>query len=88
MQGVPSALLHNLKHNKVLHERVVILNIRYAEVPYVRAEDRLMMEQLARASFMSSSATASWMTSTFQRPCRSALRHAVRVDGYHLLLQP
>ena len=36
--GAPSALLHNLKHNKVLHERVVILNVRYAEVPYVPAE--------------------------------------------------
>ncbi|MDP2784368.1 MAG: KUP/HAK/KT family potassium transporter [Sulfurimicrobium sp.] len=46
-KGVPSALLHNLKHNKVLHERVVILNIRYAEVPYVAAEDRLVMEKLA-----------------------------------------
>jgi KUP system potassium uptake protein len=46
-KGVPSALLHNLKHNKVLHERVVILNIRYAEVPYVAADERLTMEKLA-----------------------------------------
>ena len=37
-KGVPSALLHNLKHNKVLHERVVILNVRYADVPYVPAD--------------------------------------------------
>jgi KUP system potassium uptake protein len=50
-KGVPSALLHNLKHNKVLHERVVILNVRYAEVPYVRADDRLSMEQLADSFF-------------------------------------
>jgi KUP system potassium uptake protein len=46
-KGVPSALLHNLKHNKVLHERVVILNIRYADVPYVPADERLAMEKLA-----------------------------------------
>jgi KUP system potassium uptake protein len=45
--GVPSALLHNLKHNKVLHERVVILNVRYAEVPYVPDADRLVMTTLA-----------------------------------------
>jgi KUP system potassium uptake protein len=45
--GAPSALLHNLKHNKVLHERVVILNVRYAEVPYVPADRRLEMSQLA-----------------------------------------
>jgi KUP system potassium uptake protein len=49
--GVPSALLHNLKHNKVLHERVVILNVRYAEVPYVPADRRLEMEKLAEGFF-------------------------------------
>jgi KUP system potassium uptake protein len=46
-KGVPSALLHNLKHNKVLHERVVILNVRYADIPYVPDEDRLSLEILA-----------------------------------------
>ncbi|MFZ5575659.1 MAG: potassium transporter Kup [Pseudomonadota bacterium] len=45
--GVPAALLHNLKHNKVLHERVVILNVRYAEVPYVPDAARLEIEKLA-----------------------------------------
>jgi KUP system potassium uptake protein len=34
-QGVPLPLLHNLKHNKVLHERVVFLTIVTEEVPYV-----------------------------------------------------
>jgi KUP system potassium uptake protein len=33
--GVPSALLHNIKHNKVLHERVVILTVAIQDVPYV-----------------------------------------------------
>jgi KUP system potassium uptake protein len=33
--GVPSALLHNIKHNKVLHERVVILTVDIGDVPYV-----------------------------------------------------
>jgi len=33
--GIPSALLHNLKHNQVLHERVLILTIKVEEVPYV-----------------------------------------------------
>jgi KUP system potassium uptake protein len=49
--GAPSALLHNLKHNKVLHERVVILNVRYAEVPYVPADRRLEMEKLAEGFY-------------------------------------
>jgi KUP system potassium uptake protein len=34
-QGVPHALLHNLKHNKVLHERVVLLTIITEDLPYV-----------------------------------------------------
>ncbi|MEP5937511.1 MAG: potassium transporter Kup [Erythrobacter sp.] len=33
--GVPSALLHNIKHNKVLHERVVILTVNITDEPYV-----------------------------------------------------
>jgi KUP system potassium uptake protein len=33
--GVPHALLHNLKHNKVLHERVILLTVRIQDVPYV-----------------------------------------------------
>ena len=33
--GVPHALLHNLKHNKVLHERVLLLTVRIEDVPYV-----------------------------------------------------
>ena len=39
--GVPHALLHNLKHNKVLHERVLLLTVRIEDVPYVPQEKRL-----------------------------------------------
>ncbi|GMN02839.1 potassium transporter Kup [Erythrobacter sp. MTPC3] len=38
--GVPSALLHNIKHNKVLHERVVILTVDIQDVPYVDPDAR------------------------------------------------
>jgi len=38
--GVPHALLHNLKHNKVLHERVILLTVRIQDVPYVPVEKR------------------------------------------------
>jgi KUP system potassium uptake protein len=50
-QAVPPALLHNLKHNKVLHERVVILNVRYAELPYVSEENRLELTRLAEGFY-------------------------------------
>jgi len=39
--GVPHALLHNLKHNKVLHERVFLLTVKIEDVPYVPEEKRL-----------------------------------------------
>ena len=39
--GVPHALLHNLKHNKVLHDRIMILTVVIDEIPYVPDEDRI-----------------------------------------------
>ena len=41
MTGVPHALLHNLKHNKVLHERVMLLTVRIEDVPFVISQRRL-----------------------------------------------
>ena len=38
---VPAALLHNLKHNQVLHGRVLILNVKVEEVPHVAPDARL-----------------------------------------------
>jgi KUP system potassium uptake protein len=38
--GVPHALLHNLKHNKVLHERVFLLTVRIEDVPFIRSTNR------------------------------------------------
>ena len=42
--GVPHALLHNLKHNKVLHERIILLTVRIEDVPYVPEEKRVEVE--------------------------------------------
>jgi KUP system potassium uptake protein len=44
--GTPPALLHNLKHNKVLHERVVFLAIRTEEVPTVDPTERTTVADL------------------------------------------
>ncbi len=38
--GVPNALLHHLKHNKSLHQQVVLLSVRFEDVPYVEKEMR------------------------------------------------
>ncbi len=45
--GVPTALLHSLKHHHVLHEHVLLLTIRTALLPHVARESRLHFEQIA-----------------------------------------
>ncbi|HKR18352.1 potassium transporter Kup [Rhizorhapis sp.] len=49
--GVPHALLHNLKHNKVLHERVILLTVKIADEPFVEEEGRRKLEDLGRGFF-------------------------------------
>lgn len=50
-KGVPHALLHNLKHNKVLHERVILLTVRIEDVPYVNADARVHSEDYGAGFF-------------------------------------
>src|SRR5574343_51274 len=45
-KGVPHALLHNLMHNKVLHERVVLVSVQFFDLPYVPDIDRVEVRQL------------------------------------------
>jgi KUP system potassium uptake protein len=46
--ATPPALLHNLKHNKLLHERVVFLAVITAETPHVQAENRATVDNLGQ----------------------------------------
>jgi KUP system potassium uptake protein len=50
-ETVPSALFHNLKHFKVLHERVLFLHVRIEDMPRVAAEERLKVERLAEETW-------------------------------------
>jgi KUP system potassium uptake protein len=45
-ESTPHALLHSLKHYKVLHERVVFLTVSFRDVPWVSFEDRVVCESL------------------------------------------
>jgi KUP system potassium uptake protein len=47
-QGVPRAMLHSLKHYKVLHERMMIVTIRIFDVPYVPEIDRVEVATLGQ----------------------------------------
>ena len=49
--GTPPALLLNLRHNKVLHERVVLLTVITAEIPHVALTERLELEKLGEAFY-------------------------------------
>lgn len=46
--SVPPALLHNLKHNQVLHHRVVLLTVDTTELPTVADEERISIQYLDR----------------------------------------
>jgi KUP system potassium uptake protein len=45
-EGIPPALLHNLKHNHILHDRVVVLTVETQNVPHVPPEKRREVEDL------------------------------------------
>jgi KUP system potassium uptake protein len=47
IKGTPSALLHNLKHNHVLHEMVILVAVVTEEVPHVFDRDRITREKMA-----------------------------------------
>jgi KUP system potassium uptake protein len=75
-EGVPSALLHNLKHNKVLHERVILLTVVTEQVPWVNEARRIEVSTfphafyrvVARYGFMESPDIPAALTSS---PCQS-----------------
>jgi KUP system potassium uptake protein len=50
-EGAPVVLLHHLKHNKVLHDQVVLLSVVTAEVPEVAANERIELEPLGQGFF-------------------------------------
>ncbi|HKG76433.1 MAG TPA: potassium transporter Kup [Beijerinckiaceae bacterium] len=56
----PSALLHNLKHNKVLHEKNVVLTVRLVDLPRVSQDERIAIESIGD-SFWKVTATYGYM---------------------------
>lgn len=49
--GVPHALLHNLLHNKVLHERVIFMTVFSTDIPIIPPEERIKIEPLGYNCF-------------------------------------
>jgi len=49
--GTPPTLMHNLEHNRVLHERVILLTVVTSDVPHAHEEQRLAIETLGQGFF-------------------------------------
>ena len=88
--GVPHALLHNMKHNKVLHERVIIITVAIGDVPYVdqedadrgaRARQRILADHIALRIHAGGGRA--------RRACPGCpVRAGVQADGHELLPRP
>ena len=50
-EGIPSALLHNLKHNQVVHERVIILTVKIEGVPHVDIKKRVETKEVGEGFY-------------------------------------
>jgi KUP system potassium uptake protein len=75
----PSSLLHNLKHNKVLHKRVLVLSVRNEEVPYVAHQKRCAVEDLGKG-FYRAEARYGFM----ERPAMADMIEGLRLQGFDL----
>lgn len=80
--GVPVPLLHNLKHNKVLHERVALLTIKTIEVPFVNKKERVKIDIMG-ANFYRVIANYGFM----ETPKIKHILEACREQGIHFSIQ-
>jgi KUP system potassium uptake protein len=51
LMGTPPTLLHNLQHNKVLHERVILLTVVTSDIPHVSQDNRVQIEELGQGFY-------------------------------------
>ena len=52
LDNVPNSLLHNLKHNRILHERIVFLGIHTEDVPYIADENKIKIQNIGDSAFV------------------------------------
>ena len=50
-EGLPLSLLHHLKHNKALHQQVILLTVRFEETPHIKKADRYQLEEIHQDFF-------------------------------------
>jgi KUP system potassium uptake protein len=80
LDEVPGALLHNMKHNQVLHERVVFLRVDVRDVPFVRPEKRLTVEKLGKGFHAVEVHFGFFETPNVPRALEGARVHGLAID--------
>ncbi|HEX5077249.1 MAG TPA: potassium transporter Kup [Gemmatimonadaceae bacterium] len=78
-EGAPVVLLHHLKHNKVLHEQVILLSIITAEVPEVPSAERIQIAALGQGFFRVQAAYGFMETPSVPAVMQYCARHGINV---------
>ena len=74
------ALLHNIKHNQVLHQKVVLLTVRTQDIPYVAETQRVEVEKLGKGFFRVAVGYGFMDEPDVPRALERCRAHAVPVD--------
>ncbi len=80
LDQVPGSLLHNLKHNHVLHERVIFLRVDVQDVPFVPPEKRLTVNKLGKGFFAVEIHFGFFQTPDVPQALEGARAHGLAVD--------
>ncbi len=80
LDQVPGALLHNLKHNQVLHERVIFLRVDVQDIPFVPAEKRLTVNRLGKGFYAVEVHFGFFQTPDVPRALEGAKAYGMAID--------
>jgi KUP system potassium uptake protein len=80
LDEVPGALLHNLKHNQVLHERVIFLRVDVQDLPFIKPEKRLTVEKLGKGFYTIEAHFGFLDTPNVPRALEHARAHGIAID--------
>jgi KUP system potassium uptake protein len=79
---VPQALMHNLKHNCVLHEQNIILTVNFHDVPWIPFDERVEVKPLVRGFWQVSVNYGFKNTPDIPRALEMCNTHGLRIDTF------
>ena len=80
LDEVPGSLLHNLKHNQVLHERVILLRVDVQDVPFVPHDKRVTVNKLGKGFFTVEAHFGFFQTPDVPRALEAARQFGLAID--------